>query len=72
MKKKAPKSTKTTKKKTTTPRTKSARTPEARPLKKAVPPPDNPLLRQQGEDAALPGVDLKELAAARQQALKRR
>jgi hypothetical protein len=43
-----------------------------RALKKAVPPPDNPLLRQQGENAALPGVDLKKLAAARQQALKRR
>jgi hypothetical protein len=50
----------------------AARTTKPRPLKKAIPPPDNPLLRQQREDAALPGVDVKQLAAARQQALKRR
>jgi len=37
-----------------------------------VPPPDNPLLRQQGEDAALPGVSQQDLAAAREKALKRR
>ena len=55
-----------------TKRAKPISKPKARALKKAVPPPDNPLLRQQSRDAALPGVDLKALAAARQQALKRR
>ncbi|HUL72263.1 MAG TPA: hypothetical protein VLT86_04130 [Vicinamibacterales bacterium] len=43
-----------------------------RALRKAVPPPDNPLLRQQGEDAALPGVSQHDLAAAREKALRRR
>jgi len=50
----------------------SASSTAGRPLKKAVPPPDNPLLRQQGEDAALPGVSQQDLAAAREKALKRR
>ena len=64
---------KTLKKKTKkTTRTKPTPKPKARALRKAVPPPDNPLLRQQSRDAALPGVDLKALAVARQQALKRR
>jgi len=62
----------TTKPKKQTTRPETAPKPTARPLKKAIPPPDNPLLRQQREDAALPGVDVKQLAAARQQALKRR
>jgi hypothetical protein len=46
--------------------------PPARPLEKAVPPPDNPLLRHQADDAAREGENLDEqqMAKLRLKALK--
>jgi hypothetical protein len=57
--------------KRTTAKKSAAKRPPAKRLTKAVPPPDNPLLRHQAEEAALGGgADEVEMARTRARALR--